>query len=210
MWPRPITTASSMLLELCVEHNLLHVHALYITCDSIRSKRPCSLHNLLKTLTRDSNMAYNPLRESTRSGTWISRKIKSILTTYSSAYSWNKFLGKTSRLRAAPPFRRIPSRKWNKKYQGEKNLCQRAVHNAGSEPHGKVTSLPEFRTQPFFFFTDYMNSHDGLRWKERLLVVFFFPNSDCSTRYTCNMNSLLWRDSHCSWGTLQEFSVETI
>ena len=146
MWPRPITTASSMFLELYVEHNLLHVHALHITCDSIRSKRPCSLHNLLKTLTRDSNMAYNPLRESTRSGTWISRKIKSIVTTYSSAYSWDKFLGKTSRLRAAPPFRRIPSRKWNKKYQGEKNLCQRAVHNAGSEPHGKVTSLPEFRT----------------------------------------------------------------
>ena len=141
-----------MFLELYVEHNLLHVHALHITCDSIRSKRPCSLHNLLKTLTRDSNMAYNPLRESTRSGTWISRKIKSILTTYSSAYSWNKFLGKTFRLRAAPPFRRIPSRKWNKKYQGEKNLCQRAVHNAGSEPHGKVTSLPEFRTKPFFFF----------------------------------------------------------
>ena len=37
------------------------------------------------------------------------------------------------------------------KIPGGKNLCQRAVHNAGSEPHGKVTSLPEFRTQPFFF-----------------------------------------------------------
>ena len=38
------------------------------------------------------------------------------------------------------------------KIPGGKNLCQRAVHNAGSEPHGKVTSLQSSAHKPFFFF----------------------------------------------------------